>query len=189
MDQEIENLSETSYQNPKDAYFTYADSKPASTAQKKTFSSMFTNRLGKDLSGARLSNEAILPSQWFDRSAVRRPEHEFLQTILRDAKNVLEKNAGQPKKSNKRLYAETWRWFWEDVSAAVVPFRFVCEHLKLEPDGIRREIAKRFTVEGKKVDDEPRIVYQQEGQAPHVGSAARVRNVSRGYVPARRGKI
>jgi len=167
--------------------YGYSPTRPASATQ-KNMARMFTSH-GKDLSEAMLSNEAILPCQWTESPAIRTPQHAFLHAILRDAKNVLEKNATDFRKRGRRLYAETWNWFWEDVSTAPVPFRYLCEHLKLEPDGIRREIAKRFTVEGKKVDDEPRIVYQQEGQAPHVGSAARVRNVSRGYVPARRGKI
>jgi hypothetical protein len=173
-------LTKENWQHP-DSYAT----SPAPPAMRQRMTSMFTNRLGQDLSGAHFSNETILPAQWQDTTVPRTPAHALLRAVFEDAINTLRKYGNMDNKRALRLYAEAWEWIWEDESNAPLSFGFICQHLKYEPDAIREAIGRQFSSTGQRFPGNDIKLTRLTGPPPVIGSA----RPYRGHVSQRRVRI
>lgn len=90
-----------------------------------------------------LAPESVLPAQFFTRPvAPGRPEQRLMLAVLDRAVWELEKYAGASGERARRLHAELDVWFAADDDGWPYAFVNLCRGLGLDPDYIRRGVAR-----------------------------------------------
>lgn len=85
---------------------------------------------------------ALLPEQFFtppQESHVNwTGERLLMLAVLQEAINAYLQYASAKTHRGKRLFAETYRWFWSQEREYLYSFESICLHLHLDPDYLRR---------------------------------------------------
>ena len=90
-----------------------------------------------------LSNEIVLPEQFFPTSTSKcpqRPETALMLAVLEDALACFQRGFVNGRRRTQRLAREAEAWFLSDDDHWPFAFVFICAALGLEPAYIRREI-------------------------------------------------
>src|SRR6185503_16891217 len=92
-----------------------------------------------------LSPELLLPDQFADllqRASTRTPEQRLMAAVLEDAIRCFCQCADSPGLRSQRLFRETAEWFESRDVAWSFAFENICYALAIEPDWIRRLLAR-----------------------------------------------
>ena len=92
-----------------------------------------------------LYNEALLPAQFHAGSAPRSGSHRLLLGILENALGDLKhytRQAGVGSCHSRRLLADIHTWFASE-QVTYGSFLYICQHLDIDPHGLRRQLAAR----------------------------------------------
>lgn len=108
-----------------------------------------------DIQPAVFGDEIIVPCQFFshvnDSPLFWTGERRLLFAVLQDAVNSFLRYRNDQTARGKRLFREEQEWLWSTDRDSLCTFENICAHLDLEPDVLRRGLARFLTAEPAKL--------------------------------------